>query len=247
MLRQISALNVTLRPHIRFGSLVPRNAVIAQAEIRQSLSFSFVSFSVFLPTNEKSCFAVSPLSLISFQFIYRLSACSELCLGLFSTSDLDAPASSEPTYETARPTSSASPTKKAVLIAHLVATKCDAKTFTASSMECPPNWQSSPSPVDTLGHQEQGRTIAVHSVAVLPKFQGRHLGRTTLKSYVQRMETAGIADRISLLAHQQLFNFYEGLGFVSKGPSKCNSYGGGWYDLVRLPVMRPKRNRTRLC
>lgn len=194
-----------------------------------------------------SCFAVSPLSLISIQFVYRLSACSELCLGLFSTSDPDAPASSEPTYETARPTSSASPTKKAVLIAQIVATKCDSKTVTDSSMECPPNWQSSASPIDTLGHQEQGRTIAVHSVAVLPKYQGRHLGRTTLKSYIQRMETAGIADRISLLAHQQLFNFYEGLGFVSKGPSKCKSYGGGWYDLVRLPVMRPKRYSTRLC
>lgn len=181
------------------------------------------------------------------QFIYRLSACSELCLGLFSTSDPDAPASSVPTYKTARPTNSASPTKKAVLIAHVVATKCESKTVTDSSMDCPPDWQSSASSSDTRGHQEQGRTIAVHSVAVLPKYQGRHLGRTTLKSYIQRMETAGIADRISLLAHQQFFKFYEELGFVSKGPSECQSYGGGWHDLVRPSVLRPKLCGAWLC
>ena len=179
--------------------------------------------------------------------MYRLSACSELCLGLFSTADSDAPASSVPTYTTARPANSASPTKKAVLIAHVVATKCDSKTVTDSSMACPPDWPSSASPSDPRGHQEHGRTIAVHSVAVLPKYQGRHLGRTTLKSYMQRMETAGIADRISLLAHQQLFKFYEELGFVNKGPSECKSYGGGWYDLVRCPVLQPKRCRNRLC
>ncbi|MCJ1468131.1 hypothetical protein MMC07_006759 [Pseudocyphellaria aurata] len=180
------------------------------------------------------------------KFNYRLSACSELCLGLFSTFDADAPTSSVPTYATARPTNSAAPTKKAVLIAHIVATKCESKTITDRSMDCPPDWQSSAPPSDGRGHQEHGRTIAVHSVAVLPQYQGRHLGSMTLKSYLQRMETAGIADRISLLAHQPLFKFYEGLGFESQGPSECKSYGGGWHDLVRRPVLRSKLSSPRL-
>lgn len=101
-------------------------------------------------------------------------------------------------------------------------------------MDFPPNWQSALPPSETRGHQEHGRTIAVHSVGVLPKFQKRGLGRTILKAYTQRMESSGIADRISLLVHQHLFDFYEGLGFVKKGESESKLYGGEWYDMVSV-------------
>ena len=53
-----------------------------------------------------------------------------------------------------------------------------------------------------------------------------------MKSYQQRMETSGIADRIALLAHDHLIRMYEGLGFANKGKSAVRFAGGGWTDLV---------------
>ena len=55
-----------------------------------------------------------------------------------------------------------------------------------------------------------------------------------LKSYVQRMETAGIGDRIILLAHDELIKFYESSGFQDQGPSEVKFGGGGWNDMVRV-------------
>ena len=53
-----------------------------------------------------------------------------------------------------------------------------------------------------------------------------------MKSYQQRMETSGIADRIALLAHDHLVGMYEGMGFERKGKSDCRFAGGGWNSLV---------------
>lgn len=101
-------------------------------------------------------------------------------------------------------------------------------------MDFPPEWQSSAlSPSESRGHHEQGRTIAVHSVAVLPTYHRRGLGKTLIKSYTQRMESSGIADRVSLLAHDHFVKFYEGVGFSNRGPSDCKSYGGSWFNMVR--------------
>ena len=53
-----------------------------------------------------------------------------------------------------------------------------------------------------------------------------------MKSYQQRMETSGIADRIALLAHDHLVDMYEGMGFEDKGKSHVRFAGGGWNSLV---------------
>lgn len=84
-----------------------------------------------------------------------------------------------------------------------------------------------------VGHDESGRTICLHSLAVLPEFQGKGLARTLVESYVQRMESQSVGDRIALLAHGHLVKFYEGLGFVNKGESEATFGGGGWVDMVR--------------
>ena len=84
-----------------------------------------------------------------------------------------------------------------------------------------------------LGHEEEGRTIALHSLGVLPTYQGRGLGRTILKSYIQRMSAAGIADHISLLCKDELIGFYETAGFENKGQSKAQFGGGGWNDMTQ--------------
>jgi len=47
-----------------------------------------------------------------------------------------------------------------------------------------------------VGHVEHGRTIAVHSVCVLPTHQHLGLGKMVLKAFIQRMETSGIAGKV---------------------------------------------------
>ena len=53
-----------------------------------------------------------------------------------------------------------------------------------------------------------------------------------LKSYVSRMESSGMGDRIILLAHDELIKFYESFGFRNQGQSEVKFGGGGWNDMV---------------
>ena len=69
-------------------------------------------------------------------------------------------------------------------------------------MDCPKDWNSKNPGVSNLGHQEAGRTIVLHSVAVLPQFQGRGIGKILMMAYMQQMNGAGIADRLALIAHE---------------------------------------------
>lgn len=82
------------------------------------------------------------------------------------------------------------------------------------------------------GHNEAGRTLAVHSLAVLPAYQRVGLGTTLMKAYVQRMLEGEVADRISILTYDELIGFYEKLGFENKGKSKTEYGGGNWTNMV---------------
>lgn len=55
-----------------------------------------------------------------------------------------------------------------------------------------------------------------------------------MKSYEQRMETSGIADRIALLAHDHLLGMYEGMGYENRGESDVKFGGGWWNNLVTI-------------
>lgn len=176
------------------------------------------------PTASTYC---NDLQLTSWQFVYRLTRCPELSLGLFSRPTLS---------EAANATSPIVPD----LVAHVIATRTPAPTVTDASMALPNNWKtrrsSLPAPDDDdepLGHQEQGSTIAVHSVAVAVHHQKKGLGSVLLKAYCQRIKDSKIAERIALLSHDHLIQFYEALGFVNVGPSSCEFGGGGWYNMVQ--------------
>lgn len=58
------------------------------------------------------------------------------------------------------------------------------------------------------------------------------LGATLMKSYLQRMSSAGVADKVSLLAHKEFIEFYTKLGFQDEGVSTSELYGGGWVNMV---------------
>lgn len=92
---------------------------------------------------------------------------------------------------------------------------------------------SNPALTPELGHKDHGRTLCIHSLAVLPAYQKRGLGRTLMKAYLQRMGTQGVADRVALIAHKGLIPYYEGFGFKYLGPSQAQFGGGGWFDMAR--------------
>ena len=137
--------------------------------------------------------------------------------------------SNVPTYPSATAAFSANPDHKQVLIAMVVATKNTLPFVTDESMDLAPDPRP---PEDKRGHHEEGRTICVHSFGVLPAYQGRGLGKVLMKSYQQRMESSGIADRMALLSHEGLVRMYTGLGFSNKGKSDVKFGGGGWTSLV---------------
>ncbi|KAK0936064.1 hypothetical protein LTR29_012342 [Friedmanniomyces endolithicus] len=177
------------------------------------------------------------------KFNYRLRHCGELSLGIF-TSLTD---STVPTAATASPVYSGAPKRKSVLLGHIIATKTTNPTIKDEDMAVP----SSPNPTNTTdpsdppaappapappapaGHKEEGRTLAIHSLAILPQYQRHGLGRTLLQAYLQRMESHAIGDRAALIAHEALVPFYERFGFVNQGRSGVEFAGGGWWDLVR--------------
>lgn len=120
----------------------------------------------------------------------------------------------------------------------IVATKSDASSVTDESMDYPPKYRdASLGPSERRGHHEHGRTICIHTLAVLPALQKQGLGKILMKSYQQRMETSGIADRITLLAHDYLIKMYEGMSFADKGKSEVRFGGGGWNNLVSLLIL----------
>jgi len=118
-------------------------------------------------------------------------------------------------------------------------------------MDYPKDWRSLGGKCTQVGHQEQGRTIALHSLAVSPKVQGCGIGQIIVKSYLQQMNNSGLADRVSLICQdvraplqerrnslvikQYLVSYYERFGFTNKGPSDAQYGGGGWHNMVSLP------------
>ncbi|KAB8262740.1 hypothetical protein BDV32DRAFT_147288 [Aspergillus pseudonomiae] len=150
------------------------------------------------------------------KFLYRLNRTPELCLGLFIKTD-----------------------NTEQLIANVIGIRSLSTTITEGSMKMPSNWQSH-SPYDpviidgeVIGNDPRGTNIAVHSVAVLPAYQGTGVGNYLVKEYVEYIRNAEIeADRIVLICHDYLIRFYESAGFVNRGLSRCQFAGGGWVDMV---------------
>nr|POF00926.1 polyamine n-acetyltransferase 1 [Quercus suber] len=163
------------------------------------------------------------------QFTYRLRACGHLSLGIFTshdptTSTLDPPS----TTSTATAVYSGHPSRRAVLIGLICATLSTQPTVTDAAMTLP----TPAHPAPATGHDPAGRTLCLHSLAILPAFQHRGLGRTLLHAYLQRMRAARVADRVALIAHEALLTYYQGFGFRSLGRSAAQFGGGGWWDMA---------------
>lgn len=157
------------------------------------------------------------------QFRYRLGKCSELSLGIFTSHEGD----DIPTAATSAPVYSGAPDRKSVLLGHIVATKTTSIVVTDADMSIPTDSQPA------LGNRPEGRTAAIHSLAVLPQFQHKGLGSTLMKAYLDRLAKQDVVDRAALIAHEEMIPYYEKFGFKNKGKSAAQFGGGGWFDMVK--------------
>ncbi|KAH8203089.1 hypothetical protein TruAng_002722 [Truncatella angustata] len=176
------------------------------------------------------------------KFEYRLSSCPELCMGIFCTvSPGSAKGWEIETCRTAKPVETGRDDGSvSVLFAHIVGTRCCGEVVTDSDMGYPSDFRTAKTGSSNIGHLEDGRTVAIHSLAVHPKLQGCGLGKLIMKAYMQQINNSGTADRIALIAQSYLVNYYIRFGFVHRGESSATFGGGGWHDLVG-PAGPPKK------
>jgi len=167
------------------------------------------------------------------KFEYRLTKSGQLCLGLFTSAEPGTPAHDAETSPFANAPDSSEPQRKGVLLAQIIATLTTNELVADEDMEVPENWREGVNVEAGSGHNEKGRTLAIHSFAVLPGYQRRGLGTTLLKAYVQRMVEGEVADRVSIITYKYLVPYYTRMGFDNKGESGSTHGGGDWIDMVR--------------
>jgi len=159
---------------------------------------------------------------------YRLRVCPELCAGVFfreynwpKETPKSADREEDDDESEMAVVSRSTNLRSERLVGHIISTKTTSKYVTDESMAIG-------------GHKEIGPTIAVHSVAIHPEFQGRHIGYVMMKDYVQKFFGLSTAEQMSLLAHKELVNFYRKHGFRDEGASE-SEFGGQPWRALRLP------------
>ncbi|KAI0909313.1 hypothetical protein F4823DRAFT_595055 [Ustulina deusta] len=186
---------------------------------------------------ENAAFAKPAFRCSRDKFVYRLTTCAELCMGVFCTVvpsntkgwEIDTLHTAH-TVETGRDDAAVS-----VLLAHIVATRTHDEVVTDDSMSYPHDDNTAKSNGDAdprIGHQEFGRTVCIHSLAVHPKLQGVGIGKLIVKAYMQQVKNSALADRVALICQEYLINYYRRFGFCHMGPSRATFGGGGWHDMV---------------
>lgn len=99
-------------------------------------------------------------------------------------------------------------------------------------MSFPSDWKSNSEPNDKVGHQPNGKTIALHSLAVSPTVQRSGLGKALMNVYIDQFKKNGGVERISILTYDRLLPYYQKLGFTHYGKSASEYAGVAWHDLV---------------
>lgn len=151
------------------------------------------------------------------QLAYRLTVCGELSLGLFLTVVPEkAKEAGIETLGLARPVETGrADGAVSVLLAHVVSTRSHGDVVSDADMAYPTDWRvavaaESKGSVEAandcegevkveVGHQEGGQTVALHSLAVLPRLHRCGLGQMLMKAYLDQMKTSGLVRRVALL------------------------------------------------
>lgn len=73
---------------------------------------------------------------------------------------------------------------------------------------------------------------SVLTTNVRPSYQGKRIGTTMLKGYIDLLRASGNYTRLALLADLSHIDFYEERGFQNLGKSEATFGGEEWYDMV---------------
>lgn len=120
------------------------------------------------------------------------------------------------------------------LIGHILGTKIFGDFITEEAMEIP-KLNSKGTIINEnerkKGHIESSSTIGIHSIVVHPNYQKKNLATLLLHDYIQKLSNQQVGDKIAIIAKENLLPFYNRIGFITKGISKCQHGGEEWYDL----------------
>ena len=84
---------------------------------------------------------------------------------------------------------------------------------------------------DLDGHDPAGQNRVIFSLAVLPAFQGRGIGRQLMERFIRESRRAK-KKRILLICRRKLFSYYARFGFVYRGPSRATYGGYRWHEMA---------------
>ncbi|KAH6889876.1 hypothetical protein B0T10DRAFT_42121 [Thelonectria olida] len=160
---------------------------------------------------------------------YRLTVTPETCYGLFLRGDVSPPIQLPADIPILN---EAPENEDATLVAHTISTKASSPVVKDADMAIPPDWESDPEATYEVGHQPNGKTITLHSLAVSPTYQRSGLGKALMKAYLAHMKKTGQGDRVAILTYDRLVPYYQGLGFTHYGKSESNYAGVAWHDLA---------------
>ncbi|KAK4126326.1 acyl-CoA N-acyltransferase [Parathielavia appendiculata] len=177
------------------------------------------------------------------KFEYRLTVAPELSLGVFLTVVPEqAKQLSIETLPTAKPVETGrADGAVSVLLAHILSTRCRGDVVTDADMAYPKDWHTRGGrAAEDAGHQEDGRTVGLHSLAVLPRLHRCGIGQMIVRAFLDQMKNSGLVDRVALLCQDHLVSYYERSGFKHLGESKAQFGGGGWHDMVGILSSAPE-------
>lgn len=86
-------------------------------------------------------------------------------------------------------------------------------------------------------HDDNGTTVAIHSVCVATQYRGQGLAEKLLNNYLDGLRAANSGDaklykRVALLSRQPLIGLYEKVGFKCIGQSSVMHGPEPWFDCI---------------
>lgn len=159
-------------------------------------------------------------------------------MGLFVSATPGSEHAKGPTWEHSKVVSDGS--RRLMLVAVAIGSKTTNGTIQKEDVEVPANTDHSTVPEvadrrpdsPRRGHKEEGRTLALHTLAVLPQHQGKDLGSILLRSYIQSIREQQVADRVAAIAQPDVVKFYEKHGFKKVGKSNVKFGDREFFDMV---------------
>ncbi|KAF2395728.1 acyl-CoA N-acyltransferase [Trichodelitschia bisporula] len=181
------------------------------------------------------------------KILYRLRENSGLCLGIkatvFPNHHSSTPYRTMATFPVAvkfADTTTRRPSKfqprSSILLGHVICTLSESKVINDAGMALPPDWETATSyqtKYPELGNKPLGRTLCIHSLAVLEGVRDFGVASLLLNELAKRMKTHDVVDRIALICEGKLVKFYQSRGFKKVGESDVKFGGVPWFDMVR--------------